>query len=188
MDLRRGPGRTAALRPAPPALFLGLLVSRLDWLVLGIALLSVVLWGLYKGRGATTGEGYIGGGRDHRWWLIGLSIIATQTSAITFLSAPGQAYVDGMRFVQFYFGLPLAAVVLSITFIPLYHRLKVSTAYEILEARFDLKTRLLAASLFLIQRGLAVGLTSFAPALVLSVLLGWSLHVNILLVGILVMI
>lgn len=163
-------------------------MSRLDWLVLGGALLFVVLWGLWKGRGATTGEGYIGGGRDHRWWLIGLSIIATQTSAITFLSTPGQAYVDGMRFVQFYFGLPLAAVVLSVTLIPLYHRLKVSTAYELLEARFDLKTRLLAAILFLIQRGLAVGLTIFAPALVLSVLLGWSLHVNILIVGTLVMI
>ena len=163
-------------------------VSRLDWLVLGGALLFVVLWGLYKGRGATTGEGYIGGGRDHRWWLIGLSIIATQTSAITFLSTPGQAYVDGMRFVQFYFGLPLAAVVLSITVIPIYHRLKVSTAYEILEARFDLKTRLLAAGFFLLQRGLSVGLTIFAPALVLSVLLGWSIHLNILLVGLLVMI
>ncbi|MFZ1375002.1 MAG: sodium:solute symporter [Geothrix sp.] len=163
-------------------------MSRLDWLVLGGALLFVVLWGLWKGRGATTGEGYIGGGRDHRWWLIGLSIIATQTSAITFLSTPGQAYVDGMRFVQFYFGLPIAAVVLSVTLIPLYHRLKVSTAYELLEARFDLKTRLLAAILFLIQRGLAVGLTIFAPALVLSVLLGWSLHVNILIVGTLVMI
>jgi SSS family transporter len=163
-------------------------VSGLDWLVLGGALLFVVLWGLYKGRGAATGEGYIGGGRDHRWWLIGLSILATQTSAITFLSTPGQAYVDGMRFVQFYFGLPLAAVVLSITILPLYHRLKVSTAYEFLEDRFDLKTRLLAAILFLIQRGLAVGLTIFAPALVLSVLLGWSLHVNILVVGSLVMI
>ncbi|MBP7619198.1 MAG: hypothetical protein KA743_11825, partial [Geothrix sp.] len=90
-------------------------MSRLDWFVLASALLFVVLWGLWKGRGATTGEGYIGGGRDHRWWLIGLSIIATQTSAITFLSTPGQAYVDGMRFVQFYFGLPLAAVVLSVT-------------------------------------------------------------------------
>lgn len=163
-------------------------MSGLDWLVLGGALLFVVLWGLYKGRGAATGEGYIGGGRDHRWWLIGLSILATQTSAITFLSTPGQAYVDGMRFVQFYFGLPLAAVVLSITILPLYHRLKVSTAYEFLEDRFDLKTRLLAAILFLIQRGLAVGLTIFAPALVLSVLLGWSLHVNILVVGSLVMI
>jgi solute:Na+ symporter, SSS family len=163
-------------------------VSRLDWVVLGGALLFVVLWGLYRGRGAVTGEGYIGGGRDHRWWLIGLSIMATQASAITFLSTPGQAYVDGMRFVQFYFGMPLAAVVLSVTLIPLYHRLKVSTAYEILEARFDLKTRLLAAILFLIQRGLAVGLTIFAPALVLSVLLGWSLHANILLVGLLVMI
>ncbi|HJW72819.1 MAG TPA: hypothetical protein VJ486_08160 [Geothrix sp.] len=163
-------------------------MSRLDWFVLGGALLFVVLWGLYKGRGATTGEGYIGGGRDHRWWLIGLSIIATQTSAITFLSTPGQAYVDGMRFVQFYFGLPLAAVALSLTILPLYHRLKVSTAYEILERRFDLKTRLLAAILFLIQRSLAVGITIFAPALVLSVLLGWSIHANILLVGLLVMI
>lgn len=163
-------------------------MSRLDWFVLGGALLFVVLWGLWKGRGATSGESYIGGGRDHRWWLIGVSIIATQTSAITFLSTPGQAYVDGMRFVQFYLGLPLAAIVLSITVIPLYHRLKVSTAYEILEARFDLKTRLLAAGLFLIQRGLSVGLTIFAPALVLSVLLGWSIHVNILLVGTLVMI
>ncbi len=162
-------------------------MSRLDWLVLGGALLFVVLWGLWKGRGATTGEGYIGGGRDHRWWLVGLSIMATQASAITFLSTPGLAYVDGMRFVQFYFGMPLAAVVLSVTLIPLYHRLKVSTAYEILEARFDLKTRLLAAILFLIQRGLAVGLTIFAPALVLSVLLGWSIHANILLVGTLVM-
>jgi Na+/proline symporter len=113
--------------------------------------------------------------------------MATQASAITFLSTPGQAYADGMRFVQFYLGMPLAAVVLSVTLIPLFHRLKVSTAYELLEARFDLKTRLLAAILFLIQRGLAVGLTIFAPALVLSVLLGWSLHVNILLVGLLVM-
>ncbi|MBI1751264.1 MAG: sodium:solute symporter [Acidobacteria bacterium] len=163
-------------------------MSRIDWFVLAGALLFVVLWGLYKGRGAKTGDSYIGGGRDHRWWLIGLSIIATQTSAITFLSTPGQAYVDGMRFVQFYFGLPLAAVVLSVTVLPLYHRLKVSTAYEILEARFDLKTRLLAAILFLIQRGLAVGITIFAPALVLSVLLGWSIHANILLVGTLVMI
>ncbi len=163
-------------------------MSRLDWIVLAASLLGVVLWGLWKGRGKQTGESYIGGGRDHRWWLIGLSIIATQTSAITFLSTPGQAYADGMRFVQFYFGLPLAAVVLSITAIPLYHRLKASTAYEILENRFDLKTRLLAAILFLIQRGLAVGLTIYAPALVLSVLLGWSLHANILLVGTLVMI
>nr|WP_275976226.1 sodium:solute symporter [Geothrix oryzisoli] len=150
-------------------------------------MLFVVCWGLYKGRGATTGEGYIGGGRDHRWWLIGLSIIATQTSAITFLSTPGLAYTDGLRFVQFYFGLPLAAIVLSMTALPLYHRLKVSTAYEILEDRFDLKTRLLAACLFLIQRSLAVGITIFAPALVLSVLLGWSIHANILLVGLLVM-
>lgn len=163
-------------------------MSRLDWFVLAATLAFIVGWGLFKGRGAKTAEGYIGGGRDQRWWLVGLSIIATQTSAITFLSTPGQAYVDGMRFVQFYFGLPIAAVVLSATLLPLYHRLKVLTAYEMLEARFDLKTRLLAAILFLIQRGLAVGLTIFAPALVLSVLLGWNIHVNIVLVGVLVMI
>ena len=169
-------------------LFSGVSVSRLDWIVLGAALAFVVLFGLWKGRQRKDSEGYLLSGRDARWTTICLSIMATQASAITFLSTPGQAYVDGMRFVQFYFGLPLAMVVLSVTVVPIFHRLKVFTAYEYLEGRFDLKTRTLAATLFLIQRGLAVGLTIYAPALVLSVLLGWNLQVNLVLVASLVMI
>jgi SSS family transporter len=163
-------------------------VSALDWLVLGAALAFVVLFGLWKSRGSRTSAGYLLSNRDARWWTICLSIMATQASAITFLSTPGQAYADGMRFVQFYLGLPLAMVVLSVTVVPIFHRLKVTTAYEYLEGRFDLKTRTLAAFLFLIQRGLAVGLTIYAPALVLSVLLGWNIHLNLVLVGALVMV
>lgn len=163
-------------------------MSRLDWVILGAALAFVVLFGLWKGRRRKDSEAYLLSGRDARWTTICLSIMATQASAITFLSTPGQAYVDGMRFVQFYLGLPLAMVVLSVTVVPIFHRLKVFTAYEYLEGRFDAKTRTLAAFLFLIQRGLAVGLTLYAPALVLSVLLGWNLQVNLLLVASLVMI
>lgn len=163
-------------------------MSRLDWIVLGSALLFVVLFGLWKGRRRKDSEAYLLSGRDARWTTICLSIMATQASAITFLSTPGQAYVDGMRFVQFYLGLPLAMVVLSVTAVPLFHRLKVFTAYEYLENRFDPKTRTLAAFLFLIQRGLAVGFTIYAPALVLSVLLGWKLQTNLMLVASLVMI
>ncbi len=163
-------------------------MSRLDWLVLGGALVFVVLFGLWKGRARKDAEGYLLSGRDARWTTICLSIMATQASAITFISTPGQAYVDGLRFVQFYLGLPLAMVVLSVTVVPIFHRLKVFTAYEYLEGRFDLKTRALAAFLFLIQRGLAVGLTIYAPALVLSVLLGWNLQVNLAIVAGLVMI
>ena len=163
-------------------------MSRLDWVILGASLAFIVLYGLWKGRGSKDSEGYLLSNRDARWFTICLSIMATQASAITFLSTPGQAYADGMRFIQFYLGLPLAMVVLSITVVPIFHRLKVFTAYEYLEGRFDLKTRTLAATLFLIQRGLAVGLTVYAPALVLSVLLGWNIHVNIVLVGALVMI
>jgi solute:Na+ symporter, SSS family len=163
-------------------------VSRADAVVLAGCLLLVVLVGLWKGRGNRDAKGYLLAGRDARWFTICLSIMATQASAITFLSTPGQAYADGMRFVQFYLGLPLAMVVLSVTVVPLFHRLKVFTAYEFLEQRFDLKTRELAAFLFLVQRGLAVGLTIYAPALVLSVLLGWSIHINLVLVGALVMV
>ncbi len=163
-------------------------MSRLDWLVLGGALVFVVLFGLWKGRARKDSESYLLSGRDARWTTICLSIMATQASAITFISTPGQAYVDGLRFVQFYLGLPLAMVVLSVTVVPIFHRLKVFTAYEYLEGRFDLKTRTLAAFLFLIQRGLAVGLTIYAPALVLSVLLGWNLQVNLAIVAGLVMI
>ena len=163
-------------------------MSRLDWIILGASLAFVVLFGVWKGRGHKDATGYLLSNRDGRWYTICLSIMATQASAITFLSTPGQAYVDGMRFVQFYLGLPLAMVVLSVTVVPIFHRMKVFTAYEYLEGRFDLKTRSLAALLFLIQRGLAVGLTIYAPAMVLSVLLGWNLHLNIVLVGTLVMI
>jgi len=163
-------------------------VSRLDWCILGGALAFVVLFGLWKGRGRKDAEGYILSSRDMRWYTICLSIMATQASAITFLSVPGQSYVDGLRFIQFYLGLPLAMVVLSVTVVPIFHRLKVYTAYEYLEGRFDGKTRTLAALLFLIQRGLAVGLTIFAPAMVLSVLLGWNIHLNIAIIGVLVMI
>ena len=117
------------------------------------------------------------------WWTIGLSIMATQASAITFLSTPGQAYQDGMRFIQFYFGLPIAMIIISMVFIPMYYKLKVYTAYEYLENRFDLKTRTLAALLFIIQRGLAAGITIYAPAIILSTLLGWNLTVTNILIG-----
>ncbi len=163
-------------------------MSRLDWFLLIGVLIAVVLIGLWKGRGNRSSEGYLLSNRDMRWWTIGLSIMATQASAITFLSTPGQAYADGMRFIQFYLGLPLAMVVLCVTAVPIFHRLKVFTAYEYLEGRFDAKTRTLTAGLFLVQRGLAVGLTLYAPAMVLSVLLGWNLQVNILLIAALVMI
>lgn len=161
-------------------------MSLLDWVVLVSALVFFVTWGLWKGRRNKDLEGYILAGREKRWYTVALSIMATQASAITFLSTPGQAFADGMRFVQFYFGLPLAMIVLSITAIPIYHRLKVFTAYEFLEQRFDLKTRWFAAFLFLVQRGLACGLTIYAPAVILSVLLGWNLYITNLVLGALV--
>jgi len=160
----------------------------LDWIVLLSALFGIVAYGVWKGRGSKDLQGYLLAGRSMKWYTIALSIMATQASAITFLSTPGQGFVDGMRFVQFYFGLPLAAVILCVTAIPLYHRLKVFTAYEFLEGRFDMKTRALAALLFLAQRGLAAGLTIFAPALILSVILGWNLHYTNVGVGVLVII
>jgi SSS family solute:Na+ symporter len=161
-------------------------VSLVDWIVLVGALVGMVTYGMWRGRKAASLDGYLLAGRDMRWGTVCLSIMATQASAITFLSTPGQAYVDGMRFVQFYFGLPLAMVVLSVTAVPIFHRLKIYTAYEYLERRFDRKTRTLAAGLFLIQRGLACGLTIYAPALILSVLLGWSLPWTIVVIGALV--
>ncbi len=160
----------------------------LDWIILVTALLGIVAYGVWKGRGSKDLKGYLLADRSMKWYTIAFSIMATQASAITFLSTPGQGFVDGMRFVQFYFGLPLAAVILSVTAIPLYHRLKVFTAYQFLEGRFDMKTRALAALLFLVQRGLAAGLTIFAPALILSVILGWNLHYTNFGVGILVII
>jgi SSS family transporter len=163
-------------------------MSGLDWAVLAGALAFFVLYGVLRGGRHKNVESYLLSGRDMRWGTITLSIMATQASAITFLSTPGQAYADGMRFVQFYFGLPLAMIVLSITAVPLYHRLKVFTAYEYLERRFDAKTRALAASLFLLQRGLAVGLTIYAPSLILAVILGWDVRVLTALIGALVVV
>ncbi|WP_224998916.1 sodium:solute symporter [Cesiribacter sp. SM1] len=161
-------------------------MNLLDWLVLLGTLLFIVAYGIYKTRGSQNIESYLMGDNSLKWWTIGLSVMATQASAITFLSTPGQAYESGMGFIQFYFGLPLAMVVLCIWVIPLYYRLKVYTAYEFLEKRFDLKTRLLAAFLFLIQRGLAAGITIYAPSIILSTILGWSLNLTILIIGLLV--
>ena len=158
----------------------------LDWTVLTVTLLTIVLYGTYKTRKSKNVQDYLKGGNQSHWWTIGLSVMATQASAITFLSTPGQAFNDGMGFVQFYFGLPIAMVVICMVFIPLYHRLKVYTAYELLENRFDLKTRTLTAILFLIQRGLAAGITIFAPAIILSVVLGWNLLLLNIFIGIMV--
>lgn len=160
----------------------------IDWIVLFGTLILIVAYGVYKSRGAQSMESYLKGNEKTKWWAIGLSIMATQASAITFLSTPGQAYTDGMRFIQFYFGLPLAMIIISIFFLPLYYRAKVYTAYEFLESRFDLKTRMLAAFIFLIQRGLAAGITIYAPAIILSTLLGWSLQITTIVIGVLVII
>ncbi len=163
-------------------------LNPIDWIVLIGTLLFIVLYGSWKTRGSKSAEDFIKGGNQSKWWTIGLSVMATQASAITFLSTTGQAYSDGMGFVQFYFGLPIAMVIICMVFIPLYHRLKVYTAYEFLENRFDLKTRSLTAILFLIQRGLAAGITIFAPAIILSVVLGWDIIYLNIIIGILVII
>lgn len=160
----------------------------LDWLVLSGTLLFIVIYGAWKTKGSKNVTDYIKGGNEAHWWTIGLSVMATQASAITFLSTPGQAFHSGMGFVQFYFGLPIAMVVISLVFIPIYHKLKVFTAYEFLESRFDLKTRSLAALIFLIQRGLAAGITIFAPAIILSAILGWNLTTLTIIIGTLVII
>jgi len=148
-------------------------VSGLDWAVLVLTLVGIVAFGAWRSRGVHTTESYLRAGKDIRWWTIGLSVIATQASAITFLSVPGQAYQDGIGFVQFYFGLPIAMVLLSAIALPVYHRLRVYTAYQYLEQRFDSRTRQFTALLFLVSRGLASGLAIYAPALVLSAVLGW---------------
>ncbi|MEM9830636.1 MAG: sodium:solute symporter [Bacteroidota bacterium] len=163
-------------------------MSVLDWVVLVGTLLFIVVFGIYRTRGKQDMDSYLKGGYSFRWWTVGLSVMATQASAITFLSTPGEAFENGMGFVQFYLGLPLAMIVLSITFIPIYYRLKVYTAYEFLENRFDIKTRLLAAFLFLVQRGLAAGITIFAPSIILSTILGWRLSVTTLIIGVVVII
>jgi solute:Na+ symporter, SSS family len=158
----------------------------LDWLVLCGTLAGIVLYGLYKGRGSDTVKEYLLAGKTMPWYAMALSIMATQASAVTFISTTGQAYVDGMRFVQFYFGLPIAMVILSATAVPLFHRANVYTAYEYLEKRFDSKTRALASVVFLIQRGFSVGISLYAPALVLAVILGWPDRITTLVMGVLV--
>lgn len=158
-------------------------MSVLDWIVLVVTLALIIIYGIYKSRTTRDLDGYLLSNRSLPWYVILLSIMGTQASAITFISAPGQAYTDGMRFVQYYFGLPLAAIVISISFIPAFSRLKVYTAYEYLESRFDLKTRAVTSFLFLLQRGLSTGISVFAPSIVLSLLFDWNIYVTILLIG-----
>lgn len=163
-------------------------MQELDWIVLIGTLVFIATYGAYKTRRNKNVQDYLRGGDDVKWWTIGLSVMATQASAITFLSTPGQAFHSGMGFVQFYFGLPIAMVIICLVFIPIYHRLNVYTAYEFLESRFDLKTRTLTALLFLIQRGLSAGITIFAPSIILSAVLGWDLTTLNVLIGLVVVI
>ncbi len=158
----------------------------IDWIVLVGSLMFIVLYGIWKTRTIRSTEAYLLGDKEMPYWVIGLSIMATQASAITFLSTPGQAYSSGMGFVQFYFGLPIAMVILAVFILPLYHRMKVYTAYEYLESRLGLPSRVLTASLFLVQRGLAAGITIYAPAIILSAIMGWNLSLTCLVIGILV--
>lgn len=158
-------------------------MSNLDWIVLFLTLLLIVVYGIYKSRNIRNIDGYLLGDRSMPWYAVGLSVMATQASAITFLSAPGLGYSSGMSFVQFYFGLPLAMIVLCITFVPIFHKLKVFTAYEFLEKRFDVHTRALTAFLFLIQRGISTGITIFAPSIILSTILHIDVTLTTLLIG-----
>ena len=161
-------------------------MAAIDWIILVLTLLVIIAYGTYKSLGAQTSDEYIKAGNSAKWWTIGLSVMATQASAITFLSTPGQAFNDGLGFVQFYFGLPLAVIIICLVFIPIYHKLKVYTAYEFLEKRFDQKTRTLTALLFLIQRSLSAGITIFAPSIILSSVLGWDLITVNIIIGSLV--
>jgi SSS family solute:Na+ symporter len=161
-------------------------MSTIDWLVMTGTLATIVIYGVWKTRSVDNVKSYLYGDRDLKWWTIGLSVMATQASAITFLSTPGQAYNDGLGFAQFYFGLPIAMVILCVFVLPIYYKLKVYTAYEYLEGRFDIRVRTLTAILFLVQRGLAAGITIYAPAIILSSILGWSLNGTILVIGVVV--
>ncbi|WP_416441424.1 sodium:solute symporter [Leeuwenhoekiella sp. A16] len=163
-------------------------MQQIDWIVLITTLSFIVIYGIYKTRGRRNVQDYLRGGNEAKWYTVGLSVMATQASAITFLSTPGQAFHSGMGFVQFYFGLPIAMIIICMFFIPIYHKLNVYTAYEYLETRFDLKTRSLAACLFLLQRGLAAGITIFAPSIILSAVLGWDLNTLNIIIGVLVVI
>jgi len=158
-------------------------MKTIDWIVLIFSIGLIVLYGILKNRKNKNLEDYFKGNNKSRWWTIGISVMATQASAITFLSTPGQAYNDGMGFIQFYFGLPFAIIIISIFFLPIYHKLNVFTAYEFLEKRFNKKTRNLASLLFLIQRGLAAGITIYAPAIIMSLILKWPLYLLIIIIG-----
>ncbi len=161
--------------------------SQLDWIVLIITLTGIIAYGIYKSKTSKNLEGYFLSNRNMPWYLVLLSIMGTQASAITFLSAPGQAFTDGMRFVQYYFGLPLAMVILCITFVPLFGKLKIFTAYEFLEQRFDIKTRAFTSFLFLLSRGLSTGISIYAPSIILSSLMGWNIFItNIIMGGLLI--
>lgn len=161
-------------------------MNTLDWIVLIATLVGIVLYGVWKTRGKANVESYLMGDKQQKWWTIGLSIMATQASAITFLSTPGQAFDDGMQFAQFYFGLPIAMVILAIFVVPKFYKMNVFTAYEYLETRFDVRARTLTAIFFLLSRGLAAGLTIFAPAIILNKILGWDLNYTILVIGVVV--
>ena len=161
--------------------------SWLDWIVLVFTLLLIVVYGVYRSRTSKNLEGFFLSDRQMPWWLVLLSIMGTQASAITFLTAPGQAYSDGMRFVQYYFGLPFAMVVVCITVVPLFHRLKLFTAYEYLEQRFDVKTRLFTSFLFLVSRGISTGISILAPSIILHSMLGWDItYTNLFMGGLLI--
>ncbi|MEM8523993.1 MAG: sodium:solute symporter [Bacteroidota bacterium] len=161
-------------------------MSVIDWTIMLGVLAAIVIYGVIKTRNISSSKSYLLGDKDLPWWTIGLSIMATQASAITFLSTPGQAYESGMGFAQFYFGMPIAMVLLCIFVLPIYYKLNVYTAYEYLEGRFDLKTRTLTSILFLIQRGMAAGITIYAPSIILSNILEWDLNLTIILIGLVV--
>ena len=163
-------------------------MNALDFFVLIGTMLSIIIYGTWKARGSKGLDGYLLGNNTMKWGTIALSVMATQASAITFLSTPGQAFEDGMGFVQFYFGMPIAMIIIAVVVVPLYHHLKVYTAYEFLERRFDLKSRVLAAFLFLVSRGLAAGITIYAPATILTTIMKWDLNITILIIGVLVII
>lgn len=163
-------------------------MSTIDWIILFATLLGIISYGVYKGRGQHGANTYLLADKNMPWYIVLLGIMATQASAITFLSAPGQAYTDGMRFVQYYFGLPIAMVVICITFIPIFRRLNVYTAYEYLEQRFDRKTRLLTAVLFLLSRGLSTGISIYAPSIILSSIMGWNIYITNVITGGLLMV
>ena len=162
-------------------------MSLLDWVVLLISLAGIVGYGLYKGRGSDSVQSYLLADKSMPWWAMGLSIMATQASAITFIGTMGQGYSDGMRFVQFYFGLPLAMILIAAFVVPMFHRSGVVTAYEFIERRFDAKTRVATTIIFLIQRGLGAGLALYAPAVVLSVILGWPERVTVVIMAVVVL-